>query len=100
MRVPAATAIDTQANGRPRLALTEPSTGSITTRRTARAAELDLAALLRDRAQRHAQPLELGEHRVLRRLVDRERRVAALALAVGDRPLGRGRHRATAARAA
>ncbi len=56
-------------------------------------AQAHLPALLRDRDERDAERLQLGEHGVLGRLVDRERRVAALALPVRHRPLGRARHR-------
>ena len=86
MRGPDATAIDTQANGRPRLAFSEPSTGSITTR-------TDPAVAPPSATPRRAPPrpptsgtperLELGEDRVLGRLVDGQRHVAALALPLG-----------------
>ena len=57
-------------NGRPRLAFSEPSIGSITTRVGPPPLIATLAALLGDRGQRQAERLELGEDRVLRRAVD------------------------------
>ena len=84
-----------------RRALSEPSIGSITTRRRrAAVAEGDLAALLGDRGElgaRLVQRLELGEDDVLRLAVDHQAAVAALADAG---VLGAGRDRRWCARTA
>ena len=89
---PVATATLSANEGNVRRALSEPSIGSITTRRgRSRIAERDLAALLGDR--REVDPgcvrrLELGEDDVLRLAVDDEAAVAALADARVLGPLG------------
>ena len=77
---PSATAIEIEWCGRPRLALTEPSSGSITTSVSV-PPKSTVPALLADGGEAQAlvvQPGELVEHRVLGRGVDHQRAVAAL----------------------
>ena len=63
--------------------------GSITTWAGPPARHEHLAALLGDGGEPDPEGLELGEHRVLRRAVDHERQVAALAPPRRARALGR-----------
>ena len=88
---PSATAIESEKNGMPRFALSEPSIGSMTTRHAPAA---ELADLLGD--DRRVEPVEAREDHALGGGVDRRRVVAALAL---RRARARAR-RASAARRA
>ena len=89
---PSATATDTEKNGMPRFAFTDPSIGSTTTRivpppltsRTPASSDTTREAELLDRAQ----PVEDA---LLGARVDRRRLVAALALAQDGLPLLAGR---------
>ena len=70
---PSATAIESAKKGIPRLAFTEPSTGSTTTQRRAAVAEAALAELLGDERERlpaRMQPLQPLDDLALGRLVD------------------------------
>ena len=88
---PSATASESEKNGIPRLAFTEPSIGStIDAHRPARA-EGALAELLRDEQEIRLERLEPGDHRVLGRCVDRRRVVAALTAPQHRLPLAAGR---------
>ena len=93
---PSATASESEKNGIPRLAFTEPSIGSTTTRIGAARAEGPLAELLRDEHEVRVERLEPGDDGILGGRVDRGRVVAALALPEHRLALEAGRQLARA----
>ena len=78
MVAPSATASENEKNGIPRLALTEPSIGSTTTRRVATRAERALAELLGDEDEVLLERRETLDDGVLGGLVDRSGVVSAV----------------------
>ena len=94
MRDPEAIAIDTQANGRPRFALTEPSTGSITTRASAEPPPIATSPRSSDTAVSGTPNASSSRKIASSAALSTRGRVAALALAVGDRALGGAGQRA------